>query len=300
MKVLVLHSLPPVNLAGRAATEFDLAAVAQDIADVLPGAVVAGVRGGISEILDVLKAHDPDVVFNTCEAPLGRPDLEPHVAALLEWIGVPFTGSGSETLALCRRKDRTKAVLASAGVPVPRANVLPCIVKPVDEDGSAGICLDSVCEDEAARDGAIARLGRPALVEEFLPGREFAVSLWGRTRPKFFSLMETRFRNGLRLNTYASKWDEDSDEFTNSPHAYSIDMGPDLRAAVFAAAVESWKAVGARGYLTVDVRLDGSGRPFVLDVNPNSDLGPGVGIVRAAEEIGWTWERFVRQQVEWA
>ena len=69
---------------------------------------------------------------------------------------------------------------------------------------------------------------------------------------------------------------------------------------MFSAAVGAWNAVGARGYLTVDVRLDAAGNPFVLDVNPNSDLGPGVGVARAAEEAGWTWERFVRQQVEWA
>ena len=90
------------------------------IAEVLPGADVAKVRGEPREILALLEAHAPDVVFNLCEAPLGRPELEPHVAALLEWAGVRFTGSGSETLALCRRKDRVAAVLAGAGVPVPQ------------------------------------------------------------------------------------------------------------------------------------------------------------------------------------
>ena len=300
MKIIVLHSLPPTNLGERSPLEFDLERSAQDIADVLPGSFVVGIRGEVDEVIHLLRTHRPDVVFNACEAPLGRPDLEPHFVALLEWAGVPFTGSGSETLALCRRKDRTKAVLAAAGVRVPRANVIPCVVKPVDEDGSAGIYFDSLCEDEEARDFAVARLNGAALVEEFVPGREFAVALWGCRRPEHFSFMEAHFHNGARLLTYAAKWNEGSEEFVNTPYAYSTPVELNTREAIFSAAVGAWNAVGARGYLTVDVRLDAAGNPCVLDVNPNSDIGPGVGIARAAEEVGWTWEHFVRQQVEWA
>ena len=61
-----------------------------------------------------------------------------------------------------------------------------------------------------------------------------------------------------------------------------------------------WQAVDGRGYMRVDIRLDGEQTPHVLDVNPNPEIGPGVGICRAAQEAGWTWEQFVRQQVEWA
>jgi hypothetical protein len=72
------------------------------------------------------------------------------------------------------------------------------------------------------------------------------------------------------------------------------------RDAVVAAARGAWCAVEARGYLRVDIRLDEAEAPYVLDVNPNPELGAGVGICRAVQEAGWTWERFVRQQVDWA
>ncbi len=301
MKVLVLHTSPPIVVGtGRTPDEFDLAAAAQGIAAALPGAVAVAVRGEAQEFMGLLAAHRPDVVFNACEAPLGRPDLEAHVAALLEWAGVRFTGCGSETLSLCRRKDRTKAVLAAAGVPVPRANVFPCIVKPADQDGSVDIHADSICDDADALARATARLAGAALVEEFLPGREFAVSLWGRDAPDHISIGEMRFRNGLRLNTYASKWIPNSGEFANSPICYASDLRPGLRAAIIAAASGAWRAVGARGYARIDIRLDADENPFVLDVNPNPELGPGVGICRAAQEAGWTWPRFVSQQVAWA
>ena len=300
-RVLVLHSLPPRAVGpARDVGEFDLAAAADGIASALGDATVVGVRGEVAEVLDALAAHRPDVVFNACEAPLGRPDREAHVAALLEWLGVRFTGSGSETLALCRRKDRVNVLLASAGVPVPRSGVFPCIVKPSDEDGSTGLHAGSICADAAALERARALLAGRVLVEEFLPGREFAVALWGRDEPEHVSIGETRFQAGLRLNTYAAKWDTESADFANSPLSYDLALEPSLRGAMVAACRGAWRAVEARGYLRIDVRLDAGGAPRVLDVNPNPELGPGVGVRRAVEEAGWTWTRFVRQQVEWA
>jgi len=301
MKTLVLHTVPPEELpAGRAAGEFDLTEAAEEIARALPGAAVAGVRGEVREVLSILDSHRPDVVFNLCEAPLGRPALEPQVAALFEWADVRFTGSGSETLALCRRKDRTKAVLAAAGVPVPRVGRFPCIVKPRDEDGSAGLDHDAVCGDADAIERARARSGGPVLVEEFLSGKEFVVSLWGRTRPEHISIGEVAFENGLRLFTYAAKWHLDSGDYANSRLHYHTEIDPPLRAALTAAARGAWRAVGARGYLRLDARLDEDGLPRVLDVNPNPDVTPELAMHRAVTEAGWTWERFVRNQVDWA
>jgi D-alanine-D-alanine ligase len=301
VKVLVLHTLPPDSTpSDRRIGEFELDTAAQGVAGVLPGSVVAAVRGQAREILELLDAHRPDVIFNLCEAPMGRPNLEAHVAALFEWTGARFTGAGSETLALCRRKDRANAVLAARGVPIPRTGVFPCIVKPADEDGSAGIHADSICEDNEAVAQAIARLRGPAMVQQFLPGREFAVSLWGRCEPECISIGETRFLNGLRLITYAAKWDLDSADFADSPMDYHTAIDSPLREAIHETACGAWRAVGARGYLRVDIRTNVEGEPFVLDVNPNPELGPGVGIRRAIEEAGWTWERFLRKQVEWA
>ena len=150
------------------------------------------VRGEVDEILAMLSSHRPEVVFNLCEAPLGRPDRESHAAALLEWLGIPFTGSRSETLALCRRKDRVNAALTAAGVAVPRSGVFPCIVKPSDEHSSAGLDHDSVCEDaEAVAAGGRALEGACRRFRSSCPGREFAIALWGRTSPDHFSIGET-------------------------------------------------------------------------------------------------------------
>jgi D-alanine-D-alanine ligase len=299
VKVLIIYSAAPETLdSGRRAGEFDLVPAVRGITDVLPEASVARVSGEPREILAALETHAPGVVYNLCEAPLGRPDLEAHVASLLEWAGVRFTGSGSETIALCRRKDRVTAVLADAGIPVPRASGFPCIVKPADQDGSVFIHHDSVCEDSPSVTRALERLTEPVVIQEFLPGREFAVTLWGRIEPEHVSIGETKFLKGLRLITYPAKWETGSEDFANSPFSYDFDLDADLTAAIVAMARAAWRAVGARGYLGLDVRLDASGAPKILDVNPNPDPGPEMH--RAVLHSGWTWKRFVQAQVAWA
>jgi D-alanine-D-alanine ligase len=173
-------------------------------------------------------------------------------------------------------------------------------VKPADDHGSAGIRSDSICPDAAAAIAAAARWNGPVLVQEFLPGREFAVALWGAIEPVDFSIGETLFRGSLRLNTYAAKWDIESEDFANSPLSYRTEIDPRLQEAVLTAARGAWHAVGGRGYLRVDVRLDAAGEPKIIDVNANPELSPEVGMHRAVAEAGWTWEQFLRRQIEWA
>lgn len=188
-----------------------------------------------------------------------------------------------------------------SGVPVPREGVFQCIVKPADEDGSAGIDSHSIYVYPDEVDRSRDRIPGPIVVEEFLPGREFAVSLWGRINPDYVSIGEVCLQEGLRLLTYAAKWDMESDDFANVRLDYDAEIAPALRHALTDAARSAWRAVAARGYLRVDLRLDEAGFPRVLDVNPNPEVTPGRGgMYRAVTEAGWTWERFVRQQVEWA
>jgi len=299
VKVLVLYTLCPEARPDRVPLELSVTRAAECVARAIRGAAVEGVTGEPHEVQGALDRHRPDVVFNCCEAPLGRPDREPHVAALLEWIGVRFTGAGSECLALCRRKDRVNPLLAAAGIAVPRSGGFPCIVKPADEDGSYGVWTGSICENAAEIERARSYLKGRVLVEEFLPGREFVVALWGAGTPENVSIGETLFQGGMRLRTYFGKWHEGI-ERRNTPIVYDSEIEPALRAAVVEAARGVWRVVEARDYLRVDVRLDAAGRPHVLDVNPNPEMAPGCGMHAAVTEAGWEWPRFIQKLIEWA
>ena len=294
----MLYSTLPEARLERVPVEFSVSAAAEGVAGAMPGSVIEAV-GETREVLGALDKHQPDVVFNCCEAPCGRPDREPHVAALLEWLGVPFTGASSECLALCRRKDRVNPLLAAAGIAVPRRGGFPCIVKPADEDGSYGVWTGSICENVAEVERARRYLTGRILVEEFLPGREFTVALWGGRTPDHASIGETLFAGGMRLKTYFGKWHEGY-ESRDAPLAYDSEIEPALRVAIIEAAHGAWRVVEARGYLSVDVRLDEAGCPRVIDVNPNSEIAPGFGMHRAVRELGWEWPLFIQKQIEWA
>ncbi len=301
MRVLILHTLPPERAGqGRWEWEFDLHATAEEIAAGLPDAVIAGVHGQPAEMIAAIARVRPDVVFNLCEAPLCDPRREAHAAMLFEWLRVPFTGSRSDTLALCRRKDLTKIVLAAAGIRVPRAGVYPCIVKPLDEDGSAGIDRDSVCDNDRQAAAVIARAAGPMIVEEFLPGREFVVSMWGPGEPECLVVGEIAFSGGSTIITYEGKWDMESDAYVNAPLVLHGRLDAVLEGRLMDVAKRVWRATGLRGYGTVDLRLDEHGVPCVIDVNPNAALNAEGRVCRAAEKAGWAWAEFLRRQVEWA
>jgi D-alanine-D-alanine ligase len=301
MKVVVAHTLAP-SLApgGRVPDEFDLSEACEAVMSVVPGAVAQGIEGRDDEFAAVVRDHRPEVVFNLCEAPLGRPDREAHAASRWQSLGVRFTGARGATLELCRVKDRVNTLLSACGIAIPGRGSFPCLVKPAEEDGSAWIRRESVCRDQRELKLALASVPARALVEEFIPGREFAVSVWGGDQPEYFSVGETVFANGLELITYDAKWMPESADYMDSPVSYATEVSAGLRGTLEGTAGSVWKAVGAHGYLRVDVRLNDAGVPHVLDVNPNPALGRSGGIRAAAEAVGWSWERFVTAQIDWA
>jgi D-alanine-D-alanine ligase-like ATP-grasp enzyme len=303
---MVLHSSPQEIKDARLPLEqFDQRVAAMHVASVFGDSVSCSVRGEVREILELIDAHKPDVVFNLRTAPFGRLDLMGHVVALLEWMGIRFAGNRSGTLQLSSRKSLLNAVLRGAGIPVPAKLTLaepffPCIVRSDARRASAGLTRESVCEDAEALARAVARLDAPALIQEFLPGREFSVGLWGRSDPEDSAIGETVFQQGLRLMTHDAKWNPESEDFANAPAYYDSDIAPALRESVLAVARGAWKAVGARHAAIVDVRLDRDGRPRVIDLDPSPEFAPGTGISLAVEETGGDWYELVRKLVDWA
>jgi len=274
--------------------------------------------------LAALDTANPDVVFHLAESVDGDARLESLLATLLEGRAVPFTGSGPKTLwnALHKPLARTKLVQAGVAVPVgfalerphdplpkafrraPRAR---WIVKPSREDASHGISLESVVTGErAVHERAryvIETYGQPALVEQFVEGREFNVSiLEDANGPRLLPLSEidyTRFPAGApKLVTFQSKWIEDSAEYRGTPSIAARKLGRGQARWIQEAALGAWRALGLRGYGRVDMRLDAEGKPRVLDVNPNPDISPGAGLAKAAARAGIDHGNLVTRIVE--
>lgn len=245
---------------------------------------------------------EADVAVNLCEGAAGCSANEARVAAAVELLGVPMTGSPSETLALARRKDRVNAVLASAGLPVPTWLPLdpgepptgwrwfPAIVKPAAEDASIGITQRSVARDAdtlAAAVRAAQRYGR-VIVQEFLDGPELIVGIVGETVLPVAEIDFGAFPAGSwPLVTYDAKWAPGSPEDLGTAPLCPAPIDDATRDEATRLALAAWRLVGGRGYGRVDLRADRNGRLHLLEVNPNPDLAPSAGLTRMAAANGW-------------
>jgi D-alanine-D-alanine ligase len=294
-------------------------AIARELDDGQHVVHLVPVDGDLAELRERLAAIDPDCAFNLCESLAGDTRLESAVPLILELLGIPFTGSPPEALRHALYKDRVKRRLEAAGVPTPRACVMaspsdpcpldfPLIVKPVREDGSVGISSKSVVRTEeelrAVVGDLVTKLRQPCLVEQFVPGRELNVALFGYPAARVLPLSEIDF-TGLPEGTppivsYDAKWSEGSPEDVGTRPVLHPVLPPATAARVRRVAAEAFRAIGVRDYGRVDVRLAPNGVPYVIDVNPNCDLSQHAGMARAAAAVGMDYSALVKLLVRYA
>jgi D-alanine-D-alanine ligase len=268
------------------------------------------------------EADDGLVVLNLVEAPPGAPEVHSLAAAALELLGLPYTGSSAAALFLTTDKLATRALLAAEGVPVAPGGRLdleaprildevppPWILKPAREDASIGLEGNPLAD---TRKAALARgreLARrfpeqPVLVETFLPGREFNVSMLAKdTGVEVLPIAEMTyvdFPEGVpEVLGYEAKWDEGSFACEHTVRYFPADPADEpLLTRIRALALESWRICGLSGYARIDLRLDERGEPHVLEVNGNPCLAGDAGFMAAAREAGLEAGEVVRRIVE--
>jgi D-alanine-D-alanine ligase len=243
-----------------------------------------------AELPLVLSNSRVDVVFNLAEGIRGR-NREAAVPALLEHLGIPYSGSDAAALCLCLDKVLAKKLVHQAGVltsahvqmsgpkdPLPKGWRFPAVVKPVAEGSSKGVLPTSVAHNEAELrelvQGVVTRYQQPALVEEYLPGREFTVGLLGEERPRVLPPMEIVFNPAagqFPLYTLEHKlaWVD------AVRYEVPAKIEPKLLKELERAARAAFKALGCRDVARIDFRLDVEGRPSFIECNPLPGLSPG-------------------------
>jgi D-alanine-D-alanine ligase len=253
-----------------------------------------------------------DLVFNLCEGVHGVSQWEEHVVATLEFAGIPITGCGLWTVAACRRKAIANAILEKAGLPIPRWALahgkidddfpLPAIVKPAAEDASAGLDRTSVVTERRAlrtRVAAMTEQFDEVLVQQYIPGREFNVGFVGSKTLQVAEIDFTGMPEGSwPILTYAAKWHTGSAEDLGSRPVCPAQISDRLAARLVRTAEAAWRAMQGKGYGRVDLRVDDTGRPWVLEVNPNPDLTDEAGLSRMAKAAGWDYPELVRRIAE--
>lgn len=250
-------------------------------------------------------------VFNVCDGFAGDNFSASLIPQVLKDLGFKYTGSKSEAVRLCTDKARAKRRLLRQGVPTPAYQLFskpkggvslqfPAIVKPVHEDASMGINENSVVTNASDMfervDYVVSEYRQPALVEEYITGREFSVSMWGNGTMEVMPITEHDFSaidDPLKsLLTYESKWLEDSFTYNEFRVICPADLNQNEEETIKTTAVNAFRAIGLRDFGRVDMRYR-DGVPYVIDINELPDLAPDAGFARSAEMAGYPYDQMV-------
>lgn len=243
------------------------------------------------ELPSVLASTPLDIVFNIAEGFKGR-NRESQVPAMLELLDIPYTGSDPATLSIALDKALAKKIVRQAGIHTPNFQLMvtgkerlnkefasfPLIVKPVAEGSSKGVVSKSVCHSEAELREVVKEIAgkyqQPALVEEYIGGREFTVGLLGERRPRVLPPMEIVFldkEEKTPIYSFQHKLDWTDRIRYDAPARLEPAQLERLRTA----ARGSFMALGCRDVARIDFRMDDKGRIYFIECNPLPGLTPG-------------------------
>jgi D-alanine-D-alanine ligase len=263
-----------------------------------------------------IRRAPPHVVFNLYDDVVQGALYDMRLAALVRMMGFPLTGSPALALGLTRYKSTCASLLAGLGIPIPPSTAVlervgdvdahhwrfPLIVQPRQEHAGIGLDRSSVVHSKKALRLQVRQILRnyhqPALVQHFLPGREFNVGIVGGKRMRVLPLAEVDY-SGLPTEippilSYAAKWVETSTEYQKTDVICPAQVEPELERRIGEVALQAFRAVGGWGYGRVDIRLDEADRPCVLEVNCNPCLDEGLGLARSAERAGITYPQLLQ------
>lgn len=262
--------------------------------------------------LAFVEKFQADVIFNLCEGFRGKAGQEMHVAGIWELLGIPYTGNPPFTLGLAQNKVLSKKLFESKNIPTPSYQVFrktpqetylsyPLIAKPAQEDASLGITQDSVIHNFQELEKVVSRLlekyRQPVLVEKFIAGREFNVSILGNNPPRVLAISEIDFsalKEGHHpITSYEAKWLTDHPLYHSTPAIVPAKVQPELAKRLEDVALRVYQLLMGRDYGRVDIRVDEKERIFVLEYNPNPDISPDAGYSRALKAAGIHYGEFV-------
>lgn len=240
---------------------------------------------GDSNIVENLKKYKPDFVLNLVDTVYGHEYLSATIPATLELLDIPYTGSGMMGLTINTNKYFTKNLLEQWGITTPKYQLIkdpseevdialdfPLITKLNAFHGSIEMSEAAICQDEKELDKRVRYLmdtyHQPVLVEEFIVGREVAVHITEGVHMKVYAgekvFDETKVGK-YKIASFDAVWGSE-DVYTYAKYELPERVKDDLKTAFDVLQLED--------YAKFDLRVDESGRHYVIDVNANPALGP--------------------------
>lgn len=279
---------------GDADAEFDTPETIEAIREALAARHDVILIEADADAYEKLRAARPDFVFNMAEG-AGGPSRESFIPTILEQFGIPYLGADPVALGVCLHKAHCKEVLLAHALPTPPFVVwdapgrrlppfgLPAVVKPLHEGSSKGITDRCLVRSAAELTREVERITdvyrQPAIIEKFLPGREFTVALLGNgASVEALPIVEVDFGalpdGSNPIYSYEAKWVWDVPERPLDLFRCPADLDADLRLEIETICREAFRVLGCRDWARLDLRLDERGRPSILEVNPLPGILP--------------------------
>ena len=276
---------------------------------------------GTAESLIELANSETDLIFNLVESFGGNDSYDTNVAAYMELLNRRYTGTGAHGLYLAQDKALAKKIFAFHGIHTPYFATVwrgrtehshdiqfPVIVKPAREDGSIGIHFGAVCgsikELMERIDYIHQQFDTPALIEEYIEGREFYVGVMGNERPEALPVVEldlSKLPKGTpKIAGTEVKWEEGTDAYEQTHAFLPKNLSEELTAKLKDTAIQAYQSLELRDYGRIDFRLATDGTVHVLEVNPNPYLLPTAEFSMAAKQSGRSYSDLIGEIVELA
>lgn len=297
--------------------EMDVLSQASEVEEALRELDYACTREFMDLNLEITKQnilrYSPDMVFNLVESLDQKGELIYLAPALLESLHIPYTGCPLDGMFITSNKVLTKQFLVQNKIRTPiwfgATEIFKpefrksYIAKPLWEDASVGIDDTSVFQGNNT--GILGllkkRWGNNFFIEEFIDGREFNLSvLGGKKGPEVMPLAEIVFhdfpREKPKIVGYAAKWNKDTFEYHNTIRSFDLsNTSQELQMELKEMALHCWKVFNLKGYARVDFRVDGTGRPYVLEINANPCISPDAGFFAACSVAGLKFTEVVER-----
>jgi D-alanine-D-alanine ligase len=262
------------------------------------------VDSNVQRIVSKINKFSPDTIFNFVESVEGISSYEYCTTGLFELLGFEYTGNTPFCLGNCLNKERTKNILRSFKIRTPKSVILnsfkksngthlkkfdlkfPVILKLLHEDASIGISEFSVVNnpDDLKKqfEFLTGTYKEEIIAEEYIDGRELNVAVLGGTILPVSEIDFTGLPENLpKIVTYDGKWIAESVYYANTKPKCPAELDRKLKKKITSMALEAFHALSCRDYARVDIRVDKSGKPYVIEVNPNPDISEDSGFARA-------------------
>ncbi len=268
--------------------------------------------GGGREFISNILQSDVDFVFNISEGLGNYKSREAQVPAVLEMLGVPYSGSDPQCLAVCLDKPMTKKLVSLAGIRTPRWRVvsdaeqlkniseedvpLPVFIKPAYEGSSKGIRLGSKVETIADVRRIAAELlegyRQPVMIEEFIGGDEVTVGMLGNNPPAVVGIMRVLPKRKTSQFIYSLEIKRDYEQLVD--YECPANLEAVTTEEIKNSSLKVFEAVGCRDFARLDFKLDSNGVPYFLEINPLAGLNPkSSDLPIMSYKLGWTYPNLI-------